>query len=135
MLSSPEPRDAAPDRATPAFMLEGVAKTFARTTVLEDIDLSLARGERVAIIGPSGAGKTTLLRLLAAVLWPTRGRVTALGRDTAQLAGRELRALRREIGFLYQNDNLVPALRVVHNVLIGRLGTWWAPRAQLRVSA
>jgi phosphonate transport system ATP-binding protein len=112
-------------------VLERVSKSFGRADVLAELELSIPRGERVAVIGPSGAGKTTLLRLLGAVIWPSRGRILALGQDTSRLSGRALRELRREIGLLYQSDNLVPSLRVVHNVLIGRLGSWWAPRALL----
>jgi len=112
-----------------AFVVESVSKSFAGTAVLRDLDFRLGQGERIAVIGPSGAGKTTLLRLLAGVIAPDSGRVLALGRDTAKLRAAELAALRRELGFLYQSDNLVPSLRVVHNVLIGRLGAWSTARA------
>jgi phosphonate transport system ATP-binding protein len=116
---------------TPVFALDGVGKSFGRTPVLQDITFSVAPGERVAVIGPSGAGKTTLFRLLCAVLQPSTGRILALGQDTRRLRGRRLRLLRRQIGLLYQRDNLIPQLRVVHNVLMGRLGDWWLPRALL----
>src|SRR5690606_40708666 len=86
-------------------------------------------GERVAVIGPSGAGKTTLFRLVAGLIKPATGQVLTLGHDTSRLSGRRLLQLRREVGFLYQHDNLIPQLRVVHNVLMGRLGYWSLPRA------
>ena len=113
------------------FQLQGVSKTFGKLEVLHDLNLEIREGERVAVIGPSGAGKTTLFRLLCAVLWPTSGTVLAMSHDTSHLRGRALRALRRRIGILYQNDNLIPHLRVVHNVLMGRLGKWLLPRALL----
>jgi phosphonate transport system ATP-binding protein len=113
------------------FRLEGVVRTFGGQPVLADINLRIVQGERVAIIGPSGAGKTTLFRLLSAVLKPSAGRVFALGQDTRRLRGRALRRLRRDIGVLYQNDNLIPHLRVVHNVLMGRIGHWSLARTLL----
>jgi phosphonate transport system ATP-binding protein len=114
-----------------AFSLQRVGKTFGNVQVLSDISFDIAEGEKIAIIGPSGAGKTTLFRLLCAVLKPNVGRIIALGRDTSLLRSRSLRRLRREIGILYQTDNLIPHLRVVHNVLMGKLGHWWMPRALL----
>jgi len=111
------------------FRVHNVTKAFGGVEVLRDLAFDIRAGERVAVIGPSGAGKTTLFRLLCAVLWPTRGRVEALGQDTSRLRARRLRQLRRQIGILYQNDNLIPHLRVVHNVLMGRLGSWTLPRA------
>ena len=98
---------------SPAFELEGVGLTLSGRRVLAGIDLKLDAGERVAVIGPSGAGKTSLLRLMAGFLWPTVGSVRALGSDTECLRGRELRVLRRSIGLLYQDDNLIAPLRVV----------------------
>ncbi len=114
---------------TPVFELSGVSLRFGKVNALENLNLRVTQSEQVAVIGPSGAGKTTLLRMLAAVLKPTHGRVLALGRDTAAIHGRALRELRRRIGFIYQNDNLIPQLRVVHNVLMGRLPLWWFPKA------
>lgn len=117
--------------AEAAVRFEAVEVRFGATTVLTDLDVAVAAGQRVAIIGPSGAGKTTLFRTVAGILRPHRGRVLTLGRDPAQLRGRSLRQLRSEVGLIYQNDNLVPQLRVVHNVLMGRLGQWSLPRALL----
>lgn len=112
-----------------SVLIEGAAVSYGGRRVLDAIDLSVAPGERVAVIGPSGAGKTTLFRLLAGLVKPAQGRVLTLGHDTSHLQGRRLARLRREVGFLHQQDNLIPQLRVVHNVLMGRLGYWWLPRA------
>ncbi len=90
--------------------------------VLHGVDLKVAAGEAVAILGPSGAGKTTLLRLLNGAVVPESGMVTVAGRDLAEMAGRELRDVRSGIGFIHQDLRLVPNLRVVQNVLMGRFG-------------
>lgn len=133
VMTQQAPESAPPKASAPRtlFELNGVCKSFGRAEVLKDINFNITEGERIAVIGPSGAGKTTLFRLLCAVLWPTAGVITAFGRDTSHLRGRALGRLRREIGILYQNDNLIPHLRVVHNVLMGRLGRWILPRALL----
>jgi phosphonate transport system ATP-binding protein len=112
------------------YTLTGVGKTFANGFVaLQDLDLHIDAGERVALIGASGAGKTTLFRLLNCTLRPTIGTM-AIGRiNSAQLHGRRLRHVRRTIGTIYQQHNLVPRLRVMHNVLAGHLGRWSGLRA------
>lgn len=117
------------DVPPPAVRLVGASKALGGHAVLRSLSLEVAAGERVALIGPSGAGKTTLLRMLCGVLAPEAGSVSVLGEDTRRLHGRALRRFRRDVGLLYQSDNLVPSLRVVHNVLLGRLGHWGALRA------
>lgn len=115
---------------------------FGPTVALDGIELSLAPGEAVALIGPSGAGKTTLLRLLNASLRPSAGTVRISGRDPTRLSKRELRRLRSRLGTVHQDPSLVPQLRVLSNVLVGRLGRrslaaslrllWLPPAAEVR---
>ncbi|MEC7583406.1 MAG: ATP-binding cassette domain-containing protein [Planctomycetota bacterium] len=107
-----------------SVQFESVSKLIDGKPLVRDLSLSLQSGERVALIGPSGAGKTTLLRMMAGVLWPTSGSLTVLGQDIGELRGRDLCNLRRQVGLIYQQDNLIPGLRVAHNVLMGRLGRW-----------
>jgi phosphonate transport system ATP-binding protein len=96
---------------------------------LRAVSLSLARGERAAVVGPSGAGKTTLVRLLGTSLRPSEGRVVVADEDPWRLAARELRRLRARIGVVHQSAPIPPRLRVVTAVLAGRLGSWPAWRA------
>src|SRR5262245_5022712 len=111
------------------YTLTAVSKTYANGfTALRDIDLRLSAGECVALIGPSGAGKTTLFRLLNCTLRPTTGTMTLNGVASTTLYGKRLRHMRRNIATIYQNHNLVPRLRVMHNVLAGRLGHWSTAR-------
>lgn len=118
-----------PTPTGPAIRFAGVGKRIGDATLLAGLDFEIPHNQRLALIGPSGAGKTTLLRLVAGVLWPTSGTVTVLDRETGSLSGKALCDLRRQVGFLYQQENLVPGLRVAHNVLMGRLGEWSIWRA------
>jgi phosphonate transport system ATP-binding protein len=100
---------------------------------LADLDLTLAPGECVAVVGPSGAGKTTLIRLLGAALRPTAGRIEVLGQNPWQLSAAELRRLRARIGTIHQAPPIPPRLRVITAILAGRLGRWpaWKGLASL----
>ena len=112
------------------YRLEEVAKVFAHHQVaVGGIGLEIHRGERVALIGPSGAGKTTLFRMLNCTLRPTSGKLWINGDEAGSLHGKRLREARRRIGTIYQQHNLVPRLRVIHNVLSGNLGRWSTPRS------
>lgn len=89
---------------------------------LKDVNLHVAPGEVVGLIGPSGSGKSTLLKCLGAVIDPTSGRMT-LGEETIFNDGRwqvrDLRALRRDkIGFVFQAPYLIPFLNVIDNVAL-----------------
>ncbi|MGM0622858.1 MAG: phosphonate ABC transporter ATP-binding protein [Campylobacterota bacterium] len=116
-------------KPNPAFTLENVSVYFGKTQVIKDLSFSIAHGEKVAIIGPSGAGKTTVFRLLSGVLQPSSGEVAILGHCSRNLRKATLKKVRKDIGVLYQNDNLIMQLRVVHNVLMGKLGHWSLAKA------
>jgi len=103
----------------------GVVKRYASVAsgeplpVLAGINLEVARGESVAIVGPSGSGKSTLLNLMGTLDQPTSGQVWLNGRDLSRLPARELAALRnRQIGFVFQAHYLLPQCTVLENVLI-----------------
>ena len=106
--------------------LERVIVTLSERIVLDIPDLTIAAGERVALVGPNGAGKSTLLRLLAGFVQPAAGQVQVLGRRFgpelgANLSRAQWRALRTEIGQVMQGLHLVPRLTARENVLIGAL--------------
>ena len=117
--------------AGPVFTLRGAGVRYREVVALQDCDLEIGAGERVAVIGPSGAGKSSLIALLNGTVEPTEGTVTALGCDLARAPGRAAQKIRRQIGTIYQHFDLVEELRVVHNVNAGRLGAWPFWRAAL----
>jgi phosphonate transport system ATP-binding protein len=107
----------------PCISLRSVLCAAAGRTLLGIDQLTIAHGERVAIVGHNGAGKSTLLRLLSGFLRPTHGQVEVLGRDLSHpLATSDLRALRVELGQVLQGLHLVSRLSALDNVLIGSLG-------------
>lgn len=95
---------------------------------LDDVTVSIPRGQLCVLIGLSGSGKSTLLRLLNGLHQPTSGTVKVLGVDVGTSRGAELRALRRRVGFVFQQFNLVPRATVLENVLTGALGRLRGPR-------
>ena len=94
---------------------------------MEDVSLKVEPGEFVIIVGESGAGKSTLLRTINGLVRPDSGQVMMKGRNIAAMKGAELRRVRRGIGLIFQDFNLVERSIVLTNVLTGRLGyhpTW-----------
>jgi len=104
------------------FFLEDVTVSFGGFTALHQINLTLAPGERVALVGPSGSGKTTLLGLLTGLVTPTSGTVRVFDQNPAQIQRQELQQLRTRIGSIPQHLGLVPNLRVQQNIALGRVG-------------
>jgi len=102
------------------IQLRGVGKQFEgkrRVTALEAIDLSIARGEMVSIVGPSGSGKSTLLNLIGGLDRPSEGEIEIDGATLAKLDDDSLTSVRRDkIGFIFQFFNLLPTLSCLENV-------------------
>ncbi|KJZ33027.1 ABC transporter [Paracoccus sp. S4493] len=121
--------------------LEGVGKTYAKdgpapVTVLDRLDLTVARGEVVALVAPSGAGKSTLLHIAGLLDTPDAGRVWLAGRDMTGLPDRaRTEARRQELGFVYQFHHLLPEFSAAENIVLPQLANGVAPRdAQARAA-
>ncbi|MEZ3498960.1 L-cystine ABC transporter ATP-binding protein TcyN [Pantoea sp. KPR_PJ] len=107
-----------------AIEISKLVKTFNGQTVLHGIDLEVASGEVVAIIGPSGSGKTTLLRCINLLETPDSGTIkvgaVAIDARLAQTRQKEqVRKLRQQVGFVFQNFNLFPHRSVLENIIEG----------------
>jgi phosphonate transport system ATP-binding protein len=89
---------------------------------LTDVTFDVPKGQFLAVIGLSGSGKSTLLRCINRLIEPTSGQVLWNGMDVTAASPEELRRIRRKIGMVFQNFNLVHRSKVITNVLAGRLG-------------
>jgi phosphonate transport system ATP-binding protein len=113
--------------------IQGLSKEYTRgRPVLHNISLEFAGRGFTAIIGPSGTGKSTLIRCINRLVEPTAGAIVFQGRDLVTLSGRALREVRRQIGMVFQEYNLVERLTVMENLLTGRLGYVAPLKAWLR---
>ncbi len=111
--------------------LSHIAKSYGTVEVLKEVNLQLAAGEPIAIIGPSGSGKSTLLNIMGALDVPTRGTMSLDGRDLSHLTENELAGIRnRQIGFIFQLHHLLPQCTVLENVLIPTLASPNADRQE-----
>jgi putative ABC transport system ATP-binding protein len=108
----------------PTYVLQNATRSYGegatRVRALDALDLSIERGEFVAVLGPSGSGKTTLLQLLGALDRPSSGSIRFEGRPLEGLGDSALADLRlRAIGFVFQQFNLIPTLSAAENVEAG----------------
>ena len=100
----------------PLLKIEGLEKSYQKRRVLRGINLNLFPGETIIIMGPSGCGKSTLIRCINRLTEPDAGRIFFEGREVTGLPLSELLALRRRIGFVFQQFNLIRRLNVLQNV-------------------
>ena len=115
--------------ASPLISLAGVSKRFPNGTLaLDNVSLEVPKGQLLSLIGLSGSGKSTLMRHLNGLHKPTSGRVKVLGTEVSSASNRELRAVRRNVGFVFQQFGLVGRATCLENVLSGALGRLGGPR-------
>ena len=113
--------------------IQGLTKAYKPgVPVLKGIDLDFDERGLTAIIGSSGTGKSTLVRIINRLVDPGDGTIVFKGEELSQLHGRKLRELRRRIGMVFQEYNLVERLSVMENLLTGRLGYLSPLKAWLR---
>ncbi|MCX6798508.1 MAG: ABC transporter ATP-binding protein [Candidatus Diapherotrites archaeon] len=107
----------------PVIRVENVTKVYdmgaVQVKALDDVSLSVNKGEYIAIMGPSGSGKTTLLDVLSALLRPTNGEVYINGKPISRMDDNQLAGVRgKTIGFVFQTFNLIPRMTAVENVML-----------------
>ena len=120
--------------AGPLLDLRGLRKAFGSTEVLKGIDLQVAPGELVFVIGPSGSGKSTLLRCCNRLEEATGGEIWFEGRNILA-PGTDVNAMRRRIGMVFQSFNLYPHLSARDNVALALIHVLKQPRAQAHARA
>ncbi|WP_353094798.1 phosphonate ABC transporter ATP-binding protein [Tissierella praeacuta] len=103
--------------------LENITVSYDRKVLaVDNINLEVEQGEFIGVIGSSGGGKSTMLKTINLLVRPTKGKIYIDNIDMTGLNNLKLRAMRREIGFVFQDYNLIERASVLDNVLMGRLG-------------
>ena len=126
---------AAPPAADdPIIRIEGLNKWYGDFQVLRDVDLAVARGEKIVICGPSGSGKSTLIRCINRLEKHEEGRIVVDGVELSSSLER-LETIRREVGMLFQQFNLFPHLTVLENCTLAPIWVRKLPRAEAEALA
>ena len=112
---------------TPMIELAGVNKWFGEYQALKNIDLSVAKGEKIVVCGPSGSGKSTMIRLINRLERHESGRIVVDGIEVRDDV-RAVEAIRREVGMVFQSFNLFPHLTVLENLMLAPVWVRKAPR-------
>ena len=104
------------DKNESVISISGLYKSFGDLPVLKGIDLTVFKGENIAILGKSGSGKSVLIKLIVGLLSPDKGEVIVLGMQVDKLFGKELDALRLRIGFSFQSSALYDSMNIYQNL-------------------
>ncbi|MBN9463934.1 MAG: amino acid ABC transporter ATP-binding protein [Burkholderiales bacterium] len=118
----------------PAILIEGLSKWFGDFQVLRNIDLRIARGERIVICGPSGSGKSTLIRCINRLEPHQQGRIVVNGTELTDDLKR-IDAVRSSVGMVFQHFNLFPHLTVLENCTLAPIWVLRRPRAEAQAAA
>jgi phospholipid/cholesterol/gamma-HCH transport system ATP-binding protein len=114
--TAPKRAEAEQDRSVPVVAIENLQKSFGKQKVLNGINLSVRRGETLAVLGRSGTGKSVLLRLIIGLEKPDSGLVRIDGEDIAGLTLDKMGEIRKKMGFLFQHAALYDSLTIAENV-------------------
>jgi phospholipid/cholesterol/gamma-HCH transport system ATP-binding protein len=96
--------------------IEHLKKSFGTKEVLKDLSFTIKKGENLVVFGKSGSGKSVLIKCLVGLIEPDEGKVTLLGENVSELKDRELNALRKKVGFLFQSAALYDSMTVRENL-------------------
>src|SRR5437667_1464832 len=131
-------------KTAPMIRFDRVSKSFGTTKVLNELELEVPPGEKLAVIGPSGSGKTTILRLLMTLERPNAGTIEVDGEPLwheykgdrlVPASERHLRHMRTKIGMVFQQFNLFPHMKVLRNVMEAPVRVLGVPRDQAEAQA
>ena len=111
-------KEALPKNQDPVVRVEGLCVRYGGRQVLHSVDLSVAPGEIMVIMGASGSGKSTLLRHLVGLEQPFKGRVDLFGTDITRASARVMQDLRRSIGVAFQGGALFSSMTVLENIML-----------------
>ncbi|WP_109509573.1 amino acid ABC transporter ATP-binding protein [Nocardioides speluncae] len=133
-MTALEKQPEAPAAGEPLVVLDGVNKWFGKLHVLQDINISIKRGEVVVVIGPSGSGKSTLCRAINRLETIDQGSI-ALDGDPLPQEGKALAALRADVGMVFQSFNLFAHKTILENVTLGPIKVRKKPKAEAEAKA
>lgn len=125
----------AESKAEPIIRIEKASKWYGHFQVLSDVDLDVRAGERIVICGPSGSGKSTLIRCINHLEKIEKGRIVVDGFDLSGHQRRNVDAVRREVGMVFQQFNLFPHLTVLQNCSLAPMHARGEPQEQAEAAA